>query len=152
MDSIRLEFTGMKELEAKFNELTQIERIRFFAEMFSPIGNKIVSEMRSEAPQSKRGVTDKRYPSRTHPAGTLRKSIGKAIGGDDIPTMWVSPRRKEKKGADAWYSHLVIGGKEYGGSRSAPNPFVRRTFDKMEPWIRKQLEAKTMSKLKSMLQ
>lgn len=147
---IGVTFDGIKEFEAAFSRLSDVDRMKFFSEEFAPIGNKIVAEMQAQTPVSKAGVLSKMYASRTHAPGNLRKSIGKKLGGEQIPTMWISLNRK--KAYDAWYQHIVVGGHEYGGTTIPPNPIVRRTWDKMMPWVESQLKARISNKLKFLMQ
>ena len=149
MDSIGFQMEGMKELEAKFAEMTRMDRVKFFASELNYVGNKVAEAMRGETPVSKRGVRSKKYASRTHEPGNLRRSIGKKLGGGEIPTVWVSLNRR--KGYDAWYEHMVVGGKEYGGTKTPPNPIVRRTWDTMRPWIESTLKTRIGNKLKALV-
>lgn len=148
-DSINMEFSGMREIEAKFSELSQIDRLRFFSDIFSVIGNRLVREVQAATPVSRYGATSKKYPSRSHPAGAMRKSVGKKIGGDDYPTMWISHNRRGA--VDTYYSRMVIGGHEVGNSRTKPNPIIRNTFDKMQPWIESECRKRAGDKLKAMI-
>jgi hypothetical protein len=148
-DSVRLEFKGMKEIEAMFEKMSQVDRVKFFTKIFNPIGTKIVAEMKAESPMSRYGSTSKKYPSRNHPAGAFRQSIGKKLGGTDIPTMWISPNRRGK--FDVFYQHMVTGGHELGSSTIPPNPVVRRTYDRMKSWIESQCEQRAKDQLKAMI-
>lgn len=130
--------------------MTSLDRHEFFATEFKPIGDKLVQEMRNQTPVSEEGTKgNKRLITRNHPAGNLRASIGKKIGGDNIPVVWVSLNRVKSR--DAWYQHIVVGGWEYGGTRHAPNPIVRRTWDSMQSWVTSQLKTRMGNKLKALM-
>lgn len=155
MDAIKFDVQGMEGIQAAFSRFTDLDRVKFFEEIFNPIGARLVREMQNETPprkttakRSRASVTSKQYASRSHTRGNLMRSIGKQMGGVEIPTMWVSLNRK--KGLNAWYQHMVVGGHEYGGTTVAPNPIVRRTTDKMSGWIQSTLRSKLTDKLKKL--
>jgi len=145
---IGVEMIGFEELEAKFAELSDMDRYKFFADELKPVGDLLVTSMRNLTPVSKKGVRSGRYSSRSHTPGNLRESIGKKMGGDQIPVVWVNFNRVRSK--DAWYDHIVIGGHEYGGTRVRPNPIVRKTWDAMEPVVKMRLKNGLQMKLKGL--
>lgn len=154
MDSIQLKIENQREVLTKLDKLN-VTPMDFFKPILSALGNELVRAMQGEAPVSKYGVKSKAYASRTHAPGTLRRSIGKKIGGEEIPVVWVSPRRYEKKNADAWYSHIVLGGHDYkteaGTSRTKPQPFVRQAWDKSRSTIESKAQRAIESQLKKLL-
>lgn len=151
MDSIGFKIENWSEFQKKLDEMTAIDRHEFFATEFKPIGDTLVTAMRNQTPVSKSGTKgNKKYITRNHPAGRLRASIGKKVGGGEIPVVWVSLNRVRSQ--DAWYQHIVVGGWEYGGTRHLPNPIVRRTWDAMQAWVEGQLKTRMGRKLKAMIQ
>jgi hypothetical protein len=145
---IGAELIGFKELQAKFAQLTDMDHHKFFAEEFKPIGDLLVTSMRNLTPVSKAGVKSGKYSSRSHARGNLKASIGKKMGGDQIPVVWVNLNRVKSK--DAWYDHIVVGGHEYGGTMVRPNPIVRKTWDSMEPVVKIRLKDGLQMKLKGL--
>ena len=151
MGSIGIKFEGMDALAAKFNKLSQLSKERFFHDEYKSVVRRIKEQMRLETPVYKgKYWKSKQYPARNHPAGTLRESIGSKMGGMEIPTAWVSLNRR--RGIDAFYSHMVIGGHEYGSVRVKPNPIVRRTWEMLKPWIEITLRSKFENKIKIFMQ
>lgn len=154
MGSISVKIENERDLMLKFDKMN-IAPMDFFKPILESIGNDMVRAMRAEAPVSKYGVKSKAYESRTHAPGTLRRSIGKKVGGDSIPTVWVSPRRYERRSADAWYSHIVLGGHTYktelGTSRTKPNPFVREAYDKSKSSIETKAVRMVEARIKKLM-
>lgn len=145
-------------VKAAFSRLSNIEAKRFFLDEFKPMADKLIVAMRNQAPVSETGSKNKRYP---HPAGNLRTSIGRRMGGREIPTVWIGSNRR--KGTDAYYDMWVIGGhnigkqsrsriaktveKEYGTSKTKPNPFIRRAWDSAAEMIKTGLKSRFENKL-----
>lgn len=151
MDSAGIKIVGMDDVKRVFQNLTEMDRMKFFVEEFKPAGKTIESAMRNLTPVYKgKYWTSKEYSSRNHVRGTLRNSVGSKIGGHDIPVVWVNLNRK--KSVDAWYSHMVVGGHDlFGSSKIPPNPIVRKTWDAIGGVITGQLETRLKNKLTAMM-
>lgn len=146
-----VEFKGTKELEAIFDSMSKMDVFKFFATEFKPVGNMITRAMRAQTPVYQgRYWKSVQYPARNHARGTLRESIGMKVGGKQIPVVWVSLNRKNKK--DAWYQHMVVGGHSYGNVTVRPNPIVMRTWDAVGSSVESELEKRLSGKLKAMMQ
>ena len=139
------EIMGTQAFVKKLQSLGIDEMDKIVHDVFNPVANKAVEIIKQNTPVSGRGHTAKEYISRTHESGNLLRSVWKRWGRDprrQYPTVFVGPNRKNS--IDAWYDHIVIGGHEYGGTKVAPNPFVRRSFEQMKG----MLPAEMVSKIK----
>ena len=146
-----VEFNNLKKIEDVFDGIIGANPQDIFNDALRWAGKYLSAEMKKQTPVSKYGVRSKKYQRRTHPSGTLRKSIGYQVGGADIPVVWVSLRRKNNAGMDAWYSHLVVGGHEHGSITVKPNPIVRRTMDEALPHLQGKMQKMMENKMKSLL-
>lgn len=147
---IDVEFKGFEQLAQKFSELSEMDRMKFFAAEFKPVGRMIERAMKSQTPVYQGEYwKSKQYASRNHQRGTLRESIGMKMGGGDIPVVWISLNRKASR--DAWYSHMVLGGHKYKSVSVRPNPIVTRTWESIGTMVESQLENRFKNKLTALL-
>lgn len=148
MDSINCTLVDFNSIQVVLKGLSAMDAMEVFEKELNHIGNKIVAQMRANAPVATVIRSSKKYASRNHLPGNLRNSIGKKVGGTGIPTLWVSVNRR--KAYDAWYQHFVVGGREYGGTTTRPNPFVRNTYDQMEGLIGTTMKNRIENKIKAL--
>lgn len=150
MDAIGMEFSGFDQLQKKFEELSNLDKKKFFVEEFKSMGDLLVRAMRAQTPVYQGNYRKSRqYASRNHARGTLRDSIGKKVGGKDIPVVWVSLNRKANR--DAWYQHMVVGGHSFGNVSVRENPIVKKTWDAVGGIVEGQLRMKLANKIKAMV-
>lgn len=104
---IEVDKKQMEELRASLKQAPQELKAGLLLRILNNAMQRVEFKMISETPMSKTGVKSKRYVSRSHAPGYLKRSIGRLTGGKDYPTVWVKPRR-QIGGFDAWYSHLPM--------------------------------------------
>ena len=143
------EVIGDKQLLKVFNDLSGINPADLFMAELKKAGDQLVIATKNAAPVSTSGGRSRKYQSRQHLPGTLRSSIARKAAGMKFPTIFGGPGRKNRM--DAWYSHIVIGGHEYGGTRVAPNPFVRRAWDASEGLIKSSVARRIEEKIKKLV-
>lgn len=123
---------GIPELKKQFAKLEDnIQRKVLFRAILK--NTKVLeNKMKELAPV--RGKThpdtagnSKRYPSRNHPPGYLRASVGtiKSRAGR-YPTVWVRPRFRGKW--DPWYEHFPMAGTK---DIKETNPFVDKAWEQV---------------------
>jgi hypothetical protein len=122
---VGIEITGLPEVKKQFSYLSdKIQKKVLFRAILQ--NTKVLeNKMKELAPvRTSVGGISKQYPSRNHPAGYLRASIGTIKSrGTLYPTVWVRPRFRGKW--DPWYEHFVMGGTVH---IKKINPFVDRAW------------------------
>jgi hypothetical protein len=141
---------GMEDVKRIFQNLSEMDRLKFFVDEFKPVAKTLESSMKNLTPVYRgKQIVSKQYASRNHARGTLRNSIGMKIAGQMIPVVYVSLNRK--RSVDAWYDHMVVGGHSYGSTKVPPNPIVEKTWDAVGGIVAGQLENRLKNKLKLMM-
>jgi hypothetical protein len=125
---IDTQIDGMPELRRAFSKLPDNLQRRVLFKAIVRNTKVLEQKMKELAPvrdNANQGKS-KKYPSRNHPVGYLRASIGtvKSRSGK-YPTVWVRPRFKGKW--DPWYEHFVMSGT--ANRKVAPVPFVDMAWD-----------------------
>lgn len=125
--NVGIEITGIPELKKQFSRLEDNIQKKVLFRAILKNTKVLENKMKELCPVRKAGTggISKRYPSRNHPSGYLRASIGtiKSRPGR-FPTVWVRPRFRGKW--DPWYEHFPIGGTQNYEVR--PNPFVDKAW------------------------
>jgi hypothetical protein len=103
-------------------------RRRDIAEVFRRADKSIVSLAKATAGKSKKGMTSKKYPSRSHTAGALRRGIGFVVSKKQKLVYWVRPR--------AWYSLIYATG--HGSFMG--NRFMERAYFVKESQVNRMIK------------
>jgi hypothetical protein len=144
---IDTQINGMPELKKAFSKLSDNLQRRVLLKAIVRNTKVLEQKMKQYAPvrESAAQGNSKKYPSRNHPVGYLRASIGtiKSRAGK-YPTVWVRPRFKGKW--DPWYEHFVMSGTS--NRQVAPVPFVDMAWEA----VGKQVESGLKNDLERMIQ
>ena len=131
----------MGEIRAKLKQAPVELKSGLMKRVLEHAMQRLLLRMISEAPISKHGVKSKRYASRTHAPGYLKRSIGMVSGGTDYPTVWVRPRIG-KDGYDAWYWFLPMMIHKVGNrSTNKKTDYVRRAWSATKTQVEAEIEA-----------
>jgi len=105
MAAITVKLEGVDTLMAELKTLDDKYKRQSLKKVLRAASNPVLKRMRALAPMGKRDQIGKQ----PHTAGNLRRSIWKRFNRDrNNPVIYVGPNRR--KGVDAFYSHMVIGG------------------------------------------
>lgn len=135
MIQTKIEIVGYQEIIKQFSALDDRIRKKVFVKVLKNNTRVLENRMKTLCPVRKTGGFSKKYPSRNHPPGYLRASIGTVVGrGLDYPTIWVKPRIRGKW--DTWYKHYLMAGTE---KIETPNPFVDKAWEEIGPTVKSGL-------------
>jgi hypothetical protein len=153
MFKIEVDKRQMAELRKVLKDAPDKLKAGLMRKIFERALTRTVVRMMMEAPQSKSGVKDKRYASRTHTAGNLKRSIGIVVGtGTEYPTVWAKPRRGVD-GHDAWYSHFPMMFHEAFGrfTTKKKTDYVRKAWNATKASVEQQIQSNLEIELKQLL-
>jgi len=145
MITLQADPKDVEQIKKAFSSLADNVQTRIVRQVLSRNAQPLLRKMRELAPVSKTGGKSKKYPSRNHPAGYLKASIG-IIGSrrGKYPTIWVRPRFTGRW--DPWYEHFPMAGTSR--MKKPPNPFVDRAWES----TRATVEAGIASDMTRMIQ
>ena len=141
MNSVNIEFYGIKELEAFLAALPGSVAKKFTDKVYRDTFNRrfiprAKENARSFDGGSQRWGYSKKYASRIHPPGNLAESIGTITGrGKKYPSIYAGPKSRVAFGRgskkwDGWYAHMIeFGHKLNNGKFQPPQPFMRPAWD-----------------------
>jgi HK97 gp10 family phage protein len=161
MNKNLIEVKGFPELNAKLMKLANDkEKKRPILQVLRAVASGTAKVAKQEAPVSKKPhvIGGKRTKKTINP-GNLKKSIGIINGkrgkAKENPTVYVGPRAKGNHDGfyGAWVEagHIVKnkgGGRKRtksssgGGSRTKPNPFMRRAYNKTQGRVTPEVSEK----------
>ena len=104
MEQVTIRLDGIPELIKELKGLDDKFKKRSLKRILRAAGKPLIERMKLEAPVGKRNQTGK-YK---HTKGNLQRSIGMKITRNLVG--YIGPNRK--KGVDAFYQHIVIGGQQ----------------------------------------
>ena len=114
MSSVTVKLEGVSELIKELKKVDDKYKTKSLKRVLRAASNPVMKRMRALSPVGKRdqtgtyGHTNKDAP---HTKGNLKRSIGKKFNKDkNNPVIYVGPDRR--KGIDAFYAHIVIGGSD----------------------------------------
>jgi len=134
---IKADPEDIRKARKQFNMLSTSVQDKIFRAVLRKQAKPVEKKMRFEAPLSDFGSKSKKYPSRSHPAGHLKASIGIiASRKGKYPTVWVRPRFKGKW--NPWYEHFPIGG---FGKGETPDPFIDRAWNATKAGVKSGIKS-----------
>ena len=128
MIALQFKIEGEDKLKKQFSALGDRVQKKILIRSLKKCSKPLEQRMKDLASVSRTGGVSKQYPSRNHPPGYLRASVGTIVGrGNEFPAVWVRPRFR---GAwDPWYEHFPMAGTKH--MTISPNPFVDKAWDEM---------------------
>lgn len=133
MIGFQLNEQEFKEVKRQFSALSVTIRKKVFVKVLKNNTRALENRMKALAPVSQHGTSGNKNPTRNHPPGYLRASIGTIVSrGTDLPTIWVKPRFKGKW--DPWYLHFPMAGTKK--MKKEPNPFVDKAWGELGETVR----------------
>ena len=126
-NNIEIDFSDFNAAVKRAYEMGEVRR-RDIADVFRKADRLMVTTIKSQAPKGTRDVVSKKYPSRSHKRGFLRKSIKFKVSRKYKFVYWVNP--------GAWYSNIVIA----GHGNVPANAFVERAANQVEGAVVKDIK------------
>ncbi len=126
-NSLEVDLTGYNASIQRLMKLGEVRR-RDIADVFRKADRGVVSLARATAGRSAKGMVSKKYPSRSHPAGALKRGIGFAVSKKRTLVYYVRSK--------AWYTMAYIRGHGAWGG----NPFMERAVTVKEGQTKRLLE------------
>ena len=141
-DGVTITIEGTAGIDAAFKRLHDLgSRKRDITKIFSNNMRPLMQAGKATAPKSKSGGRSKMYASRTHSAGTLRRSIKFATSKKFANVWYVVARRSKSSNSDAWYAHMV----GQGTKHQRANPFMDRAWEATKGGVLSGLERDLMA-------
>lgn len=125
-DGVTIRIEGTERINAQLEKLKGMSaRKRDVTKIFSTNMNVLKKAAQAAAPIGKRKTSSRKYESRVHMPGTLRRAIKFKTSKRYGKTWYVVPERGKSKRFDAWYAHYVGFGTKSG---QRANPFMDRAW------------------------
>jgi hypothetical protein len=109
----KADYTGYNASIKRLYEMDKVRR-RDIADIVRKADKWIIATAKATVKNSKKGAISKKYPSRSHPSGFLKKSIKFKVSKKFKLVYYVNP--------DAWYSMIY----SKGHGKFLGNPFIDR--------------------------
>lgn len=127
MPRTTVEIWGLNEVNDLLEKLPNSLSFKFVQDTYAEIAKMgVLKEAKRLVPVGKKAVVSKKYASRSHLPGNLKRSLGIIRGKNKkYPTVFAGVRSKNIFGRggryDGWYAHMI----EYGTVKQPPQPFMR---------------------------